>query len=83
MDRHFATSCFMDIDMSQQQLPDEPAFPVPNSASTNGQEGMTLRDYFAGQALAGIMQSSSIFPADSAASRAYTVADSMLKERRR
>lgn len=24
-----------------------PAFPVPNDANVNGQEGMTLRDYFA------------------------------------
>jgi len=57
------------------------AFPVPNSANTNGEEGMTLRDYFAGQALAGIMGSGDIFPPDSAASRAYCVADSMLKAR--
>lgn len=31
-----------------------PAFPVPNDANTNGQEGMSLRDWFAGQALAGV-----------------------------
>lgn len=69
--------------MSQQPIPDEPAFPVPNSANTNGQEGMTLRDYFAGQALSGMMASGDIFAPDSAASRAYVFADSMLKERRR
>jgi hypothetical protein len=27
-----------------------PAFPVPNDANVNGQEGMTLRDYFAAKA---------------------------------
>lgn len=88
MARHFATLCFTDIDMSQQQLPDEPAFPVPDSHYANGEiqfgsSGMTLRDYFAGQALAGMMASGDIFAPDSAASCAYVLADSMLKERRR
>lgn len=31
------------------------AFPVPNSANVNGQEGMTLRDHFAGLALQGML----------------------------
>lgn len=30
------------------------AFPVPNDANVNGDMGMTLRDWFAGQALAGM-----------------------------
>lgn len=32
-----------------------PAFTVPNDANVNGQEGMTLRDYFASQALQSII----------------------------
>jgi hypothetical protein len=64
---------------------DEPAFPQFSQYS-DGLElfgGMKLRDYFAGQALAGIMGSGDIFPPDSAASRSYCVADAMLKERAR
>ena len=70
------------------KVPDEPAFPIPDFHFSGGQvqpghNGMTLRDYFAGQALAGIMGSGDIFPPDSAASRSYCVADAMLKERAR
>ena len=32
-----------------------PAFPIPESDYEDGRTGMTLRDYFAGQALAGIL----------------------------
>ena len=43
--------------MSDSKTVDDggPAFPVPNDANTNGQEGMSLRDWFAGQALEGYM----------------------------
>ena len=58
------------------------AFPVPNSANMNGEEGMTLRDYFAGQALAGIMAATTVCDPEAVASRAYVVADAMLKERK-
>jgi hypothetical protein len=34
--------------MSQSENP--PAFPVPNDANVNGQEGMALLDYFAAHA---------------------------------
>lgn len=73
------------IDTRLAPIPDEPAFPHFSQVS-DGLElfgGMSLRDYFAGQALAGIMGSGDIFPPDSAASRAYCVADSMLEERAR
>lgn len=65
------------------------AFPVPNSANLNYEEGMTLRDYFAGQALAGILANPNMF-ADSdlgdgkdevAARAAYIYAIQMLKQR--
>lgn len=39
-----------------EHTPDNPfAFPVPNDANNNGDSGMTLRDWFAGQALAGML----------------------------
>jgi hypothetical protein len=44
------------------------------------QRGMTLRDYFAAQALAGIA-ADGILSAKSAAEWAYTYADEMLKAR--
>jgi hypothetical protein len=48
------------------------------------QEGMTLRDYFAGQALVGILAATpnKIFHSSQAdASAAYKIADAMLAER--
>jgi len=64
----------------------EPAFPIPDFQFSDGQvqpgsNGMTLRDYFAGQALAGIMSSTDACGPEDVASRAYVVADAMLKER--
>ena len=59
-----------------------PAFPEPGFR----QPGMTLRDWFAGQALVGFMASESgiqAYPADWAAERAYLMADAMLTERER
>jgi hypothetical protein len=62
------------------------AFPVPNSANTNGEEGMTLRDYFAGQVLAGWMCDPSANPYEDAArnhiaEHCYRLADAMLRAR--
>lgn len=58
-----------------------PAF--PHSDSVLYQQGMSLRDYFAGQALEGIL--AEFFhhenEAQSAAIRAYAMADAMLAER--
>jgi hypothetical protein len=68
-----------------------PAFPVPDSHDANGQvqygaNGMTLRDWFAGQALAGLLGNSYISerygqPAAERAIDAYIFADAMLAER--
>ena len=67
-----------------------PAFPRPGFEQPAGlQDGMTLRDYFAGQALAGLcanhgfINSASWDAAPNAviASRAYSLADAMLAER--
>lgn len=60
-----------------------PAFPVPNDANVNGQEGMTLRDYFAAKA----MQACVADPdwrreyAASTSEAAYYVADAMIAAR--
>lgn len=65
------------------------AFPVQEDDRLVGDYGMTLRDYFAGQALAGILAGgfADTIPHDDigggsdAAFFAYTYADAMLKER--
>jgi len=62
----------------------EPAFPqttVDSWHKSHVRGGMTLRDYFAGQALAGIMAATTVCDPEAVASRAYVVADAMLKER--
>lgn len=59
---------------------DDPAFPV-----TAGQQvyatGMSLRDYFAGQALEGMLASNMNGPAEDFARRSYLTADAMLRAR--
>ncbi len=56
----------------------EPAF--PRSYSHDGHNGMSLRDWFAGQALVGAAQYQSCQPSpEGMAQRAYELADAMLK----
>lgn len=62
------------------------AFPRPSSNHAGPQTGMSLRDWFAGQALAGIMANSKLIIAldnkkQDLASCAYDMADFMLNER--
>ncbi len=59
-----------------------PAFPQPEQLHTEGR-GMNLRDWFAGQALAGILSNpeSSECHIAATAETAYRLADAMLKER--
>ena len=70
------------VDMKSQ---DEPAF--PNSGDGARYDGMTLRDYFAGQVLAGICASyagsNSAYQFSSDADYAYKYADAMIAERSR
>ena len=53
-----------------------PAFP-----DGKGTKGMTLRDYFAAQAIQGLLSSTVNAPLDVFVKQAYKVADSMLKAR--
>ena len=55
------------------------AFPVPDDASSC--PGMTLRDWFAGQALSGIIQRREGY--EWIAAEAYLVAEAMLEERKK
>lgn len=56
-----------------------PAFPVPKDYD---EQGMTLRDWFAGQALTALMaKSGDEFGYDELASFSYCMADAMLKAR--
>jgi hypothetical protein len=60
-----------------------PAFPMTGEGCHNplySQSGMTLRDYFAGQALAGMPWSREISRKDQA-KQCFQIADAMLAER--
>ena len=58
-----------------------PAFPGFNYVSDNVHDGMTLRDYFAGQALAGCSLGVSGMTGQNVAALMYEIADAMLAER--
>lgn len=60
-----------------------PAFPVPDIDGSKVCEGMTLRDYFAGKAMQGIVsrEVSNENLIDRYAVGAYKMADAMLKAR--
>jgi len=63
-----------------------PAFPVAENhkvaADVPWTQGMTLRDWFAGQALVGMLGDSSFdAPEDRLAAGAYAMADAMLRAR--
>jgi hypothetical protein len=54
----------------------------PTSGQTTIEEGMELRDWFAGQALQGLLASEVIDTMDSFATRSYLLADLMMKQRK-
>lgn len=66
-----------------------PAFPHERGTYSTGlakapATGMTIRDYFAGQALAGLLADSNVTGrTDLVAQIAYSIADAMLAERAR
>lgn len=71
-------------------MKDKPAFPVVenqfnplnNSVEIVAiHQGMTLRDWFAGMALTGILSNNEFPSWDLAAQQAYNAADAMLKEK--
>lgn len=59
-----------------------PAFPTERTAYFEAKPGMTLRDWFAGHALAGLCASASGIgiPSDEMAGIAYSRADAMIAE---
>ena len=59
-------------------MKDTPAFPQPINPSEQGR-GMTLRDYFAAQAMESMLNNSTHY--ESVAKYAYRMADAMMKER--
>jgi len=62
----------------KKQIMDTQAFPNPHRTDMTG---MTLRDYFAAKAMQGLLASDVYAPMDSFATRAYAMADAMLKAR--
>lgn len=54
----------------------------PTSGQTEIEAGMDLRDYFAGQALQGLLASDVRDTMDSFAIRSYVLADLMMKQRK-
>lgn len=65
-----------------------PAFPIPGAHMPNGEwmwgdNGMTLRDYFAGKALEGMLADSEVRGTPKEfAERSYALADAMLEARK-
>jgi hypothetical protein len=47
----------------------------------NTDNGMTLRDWFAGQALTGNVFGANVYEAESVAKQCYAIADAMIAER--
>ena len=59
-----------------------PAYTYPNGEINHGEDGMTLRDYFAAKAMQGLLSDSNVKakPLDFAI-RAYAMADAMIEYR--
>lgn len=69
--------------MSEELKDGGPAFPLPmGSETTQGSEGMTLRDYFAARAVQGMCsRDKSMFSAMAIAKYGYEIADAMIEAR--
>jgi len=58
------------------------AFRLPEFSNVDGRQGMTLRDYFAGKALNGVIADPTVqVDPQTAAKACYEYADAMLTER--
>ena len=72
--------------MSELEKAGNPAFPVSiPGAGDNGWHGMSLRDYFAGQAIVGVLANGDDYESadwSGCAIYAYSLADAMLKARK-
>jgi len=64
-------------------MKDIQAFPLQATEDYTGQDGMTLRDYFAAKAMQGMLSENSgiRYPTDELVDFAYKVADEMMKAR--
>lgn len=76
------------MNMSDHNKASEPAFPIPDRQWPAGDNGMSLRDYFAAKALEGQLSARPDFSSSNdieivkrLAARSYIVADMMLIER--
>ena len=58
-----------------------PAFPAPAGVQHITEQGMTLRDWFAGMAMQGICASGPDISNPVIAAEAYALADAMIKQR--
>ncbi len=58
-----------------------PAYTYPNGEINHGEGGMTLRDYFAAQAMTGLLAGTSTSNGDAIVKDSYALADAMLKAR--
>lgn len=59
----------------------EAFWPTPQSDAPDYRPGMSLRDWFAGQALAGLLAFEGTSPGNTTAHIAWAIADDMLAER--
>lgn len=59
-----------------------PAFPAMHFDLAESEHGMTLRDYFAGKALQGLLAATRTDRSDILAKDAYNMADAMLEARK-
>lgn len=53
------------------------------SRYSGGVDGITLRDWFAGMALQGMLSAKSVYHFDTASAEAYLAADAMLESRKK
>jgi hypothetical protein len=72
------------LEMMMSKIDDGgPAFPVPDGEAANrGYHGLSMRDWFAGQALAGLLAHASGEDPHKSPGLAFKLADDMLKARK-